>query len=302
VTVIIPEASSYMQLCISMKTFLFPTDFSANAKHIMAYGYSLARRVKANIIICNAIIEPAEIPQTGMVSWPMEESDLLAKDSEHELDILKRYLEDKEESISFNPAISCISEAGTVTDVINNVSHSHNIELVIAGTHGNSGLGTLLLGNHANKIIDFVKKPLLLIPPSAGIIPIKKIAFATDFKNPDHDLKCILTLITLARPLNAEILITHIVDEGGLDAEFKHRVNKFMVSISDKVNYPYIYYRVVNAKHTNKGLDWLCDHGTIDIMAMIHRSHNFFNEFINGSHTKKIAKHIAIPLLVFPSN
>ena len=285
-----------------MKTFLFPTDFSADAKHVVAYGYSLARQVEANIIICNAIIEPAEIPQTGMVSWPMEESDLLLKDSKHELDILKEFLEDKEETISFNPAISYISEAGGVTDVINNVSHSHNIGLVVAGTHGNSGLGTLLLGNHTNKIIDFVNKPLLLIPPSADIIPIKKIAFATDFKNPEYDLQCILTLITLARPLNAEILITHIVDEGGHDAEFQHRVDKFMVSVSDKVNYPHIYYRVVNAKHTNKGLDWLCDRGTIDIMAMVHRSHNFFNEFLKGSHTKKMAKHIAIPLLVFPSN
>jgi len=285
-----------------MKTFLFSTDFSADSKHVLAYGYSLARQVKANIIICNAIIEPAEIPQTGMVSWPMEESDLLAKDSEHELDILKKYLEGKEETISFNPAISCISEAGAVTDIINNVSHSHSIGLVIAGTHGNSGLGTLLLGNHTYKIIDFVKNPLLLIPPSADIIPIKKIAFATDFKNPEYDLQCILTLITLARPLNAEILITHIVDEGGHDAEFQHRVDKFMVSVSDKVNYPHIYYRVVNAKHTNKGLDWLCDRGSIDIMAMVHRSHNFFNEFVNGSHAKKMAKHITIPLLVFPSN
>jgi nucleotide-binding universal stress UspA family protein len=285
-----------------MKTFLFPTDFSADAKHVVAYGYSLARQVKANILICNAIIEPAEIPQTGMVSWPMEESDLLLKNSQHELDILKKYLEDKEETISFNPAINCISEAGSVTDIINNVSHNHNIGLVVAGMHGNSGLGTLLLGNHTSKIIDFVKRPLLLVPPSADITPIKKIAFATDFKNPDYDLECILTLITLARPLNAEILITHIVDEGGHDAEFQHRVDKFMVNVSDKADYPKIYYRAVNAKHTIKGLDWLCDHGTIDIMAMVHRSHNFFNELFNGSHTQKMAKHIAIPLLVFPSN
>ena len=285
-----------------MKTFLFSTDFSADSKHVLAYGYSLARQVKANIIICNAIIEPAEIPQTGMVSWPMEESDLLLKDSKHELDILKEYLEDKEETISFNPAISCISEAGTVTNIINNVCHNHNIGFVVAGTHGNSGLGTLLLGNHADKMIDFVHRPLLLIPPAAPIDPIKKIAFATDFKNPDYDLECILTLITIARPLNAEILIAHIIDEGGHDPEFQRRVDKFMVNISDKVNYPHIYYRVVNAKQTNKGLAWLCDHGTIDIMAMVHRPHNFFDGLFNGSHTQKMAKHIAIPLLVFPSN
>jgi len=284
-----------------MKTFLFPTDFSADTKHVLAYGYSLARQVKANVIICNAIIEPAEVPQTGMVSWPMEESDLLIKDSEHEMGILKEYLEDKEETISFNPTITCISEAGEVTGIINDVSHHHNVSLVIAGAHGNSGLSTLLIGNHAGNIIDFVKRPILLIPPSAKILPVKKIAFATDIKNPGYDLQCLLTLITIARPLNAEILITHIVVEGRHEPEFQHEVDQFLVNVSDKLNYPHIYYRVVNSNHTIKGLDWLCDHGTIDMMAMVHRPHNFFDELFNGSHTQKMAKHIAIPLLVFPS-
>ena len=81
-----------------MKTFLFPTDFSANAKHALNYGYSLAKQVKANMIICNTIIEPAEIPQAGLVSWPMEESDLLQDDSNRELKLLKEQMENKEET------------------------------------------------------------------------------------------------------------------------------------------------------------------------------------------------------------
>ena len=102
-----------------MKKFLFPTDFSANAKHALEYGYSLAKQVKANMIICNAIIEPAEVPQTGLVSWPMEESELLLEDSSHELRLLREHLEGKEQTISFNPIINSRNEAGTVMDMVN---------------------------------------------------------------------------------------------------------------------------------------------------------------------------------------
>jgi len=279
----------------TMKTFLFPTDFSANAKHALKYGYSLAKQVKANMIICNAIIEPAEIPQTGMVSWPMEESELLQRDSNRELKLLKEQMEDKEETISFNPSITCISEAGTVTEVINQLDRQFDIGMVIIGTHANSGLYTLLLGNHSREIIDEVNRPLLLVPPTTKIKPVKKIAFATDFSDPVKDMECIHTLITLARPLNAEILITNIFDED------EHIAEWFMNELANKANYPHIYYRVVKAYHPVSGLDWLCEHGDIDILAMVHRSHSIIDSLFNGSQTQKMANHIVIPLLVFPA-
>src|ERR1700719_502371 len=100
------------KLPTNMKKFLFPTDVSANAKHALDYGYSLAKQVKANMVICNAIIAPAEVPQSGLVSWTMEESDLLLIDSSHELNLLKEKLEGKEETISFSPSIACKNEAG----------------------------------------------------------------------------------------------------------------------------------------------------------------------------------------------
>jgi len=279
-----------------MKKFLFPTDFSANAKHALEYGYSLAKQVKANMIICNAIIEPAEVPQTGLVSWPMEESELLLEDSSHELRLLREHLEGKEQTISFNPIINSRNEAGTVMDMVNHLGHDLDIGLVIIGTHGSSGLSTLLLGNHSRQMIDEISMPLLLVPPAAKIKPVKKIAFATDFNDRSKDLECIYHLITLARPLNAEILITNIFDEN------QDAPEEFMNELANKANYPHIYYRLVKAYRPEAGLDWLCEYGQVDILAMVHRSHNFIDSLFRGSQTQKMAKHIPIPLLVFPAN
>lgn len=285
-----------------MKKFLFPTDFSANAKHALNYGYCLAKQVKAHIIICNAIIEPAEVPQAGLVSWPIEESELLEKDSYHEMNLLKSELEGKEEIISFSPSITCKCETGTVIDMVDGLSGREHIDMVIVGTHGSSGLRTLLLGNHSRQMIDELNKPLLLVPPVAAITPIKKIAFATDFADPEKDLECLHTLIKLAKPLSAEILLTYIYSEEYRASKFQHQIDQFMVRVGDTANYPNIYYREVKAHPPVSGLDWLCEHGNIDILAMVHRSHNFIDSLFRGSQTQKMAGHISIPLLVFPAN
>nr|MCS3813040.1 nucleotide-binding universal stress UspA family protein [Mucilaginibacter sp. X4EP1] len=288
-------ADRLMATLHTMKKFLFPTDFSDDAKHALYYGYNLAKQVKANVIICNAIIEPAEISQAGLVTWPIEESDMLLKDSHHELSSLKQHLENKAETISYNPTITCMEQAGTVLDVVNGITHDKNIGLVIIGTHGSNGLSTLLLGNHSRSMIDEINKPLLLVPPAATITPVKKIAFATDFQDPAYDLNCIINLITLARPLNAEILVTNIFDDG------LHNHEVFMKELTARANYPLLYYRLVKAYKPEAGLDWLCEHGQIDILAMVHRDHTFIDSLFRGSLTQKMANHIPIPLLVFPT-
>jgi nucleotide-binding universal stress UspA family protein len=284
-----------------MKTFLVATDFSANARHAAEYGYRLAKQIKANIILCNAVITPAEMPQSGLVVWPMEESDGLLMDSTKELQYLKKHLESADQEKGFKPVISCKNESGTVTDVVQSQISNGLIDLVVMGTHGSSGLSQFLLGNHSSNMINNTTKPLMLISPETQVLPIKKIAFATDFTHPESDLECLYDLIPLAKLLGAQILLTHIYNEQiqlqGLEKTIKH----FMTDVSNKANYSHIYYRSVKNSHMETGLGWLCEHGQVDMLVMVHRPHSFFYKLLKSSHCEKMAGHIAVPLLVFPA-
>jgi len=283
-----------------MKTILFPTDFSENAKHAIRYGYYLSRQIKADIILCNAVIIPAEAPQAGLVAWPMEESDTLLKDSTAELVKLKSFIEKSRNKSGFQPAISYLNQSGILTDVVNQIIANKKIDLVIIGTHGSSGLTTLLLGNHSRSMIDGVNSPLLLIPPDAKLSPVKKIAFATDFKNPEEDIKSIAALADLAKPLNAEILLTHIYENADKSPEFEQWIKQFVRELPAKIDFSKIKYTMYKSNGAQSGLEWLCDNGDIDILAIMHRSHTFIDSLFRGSQTQKIAGQIPIPLLVFP--
>ncbi len=258
----------------------------------------MAKQIKANVVLCNAVMVPAEIPQAGFIAWPMDEYDVLIDESTEELKKLKAGLaHDKD---AFTPLISCFNEAGTTADVVNGLIAKKNIDLVVMGTHGNSALNSFLLGNHTRILIDTITKPLLLVPAQAPGKPIEKIAFATDFKQPEKDLGYIYELIPLAKALNAEILITHIYDGKSQFPDFHKWIKNFLTDLSNKADYPHIYYRLVRNDYTENGLDWLCEHGQIDMLVMVHRPHTFFDSILKGSYTQKMAARTTIPLLVFP--
>lgn len=283
-----------------MKKLLIATDFSATARHAAEYAYLLAKQLKAGLFLCNTITIPAEVPMSGIVAWPQDEGELLLEDSTEELKRLKAHLEHNDHSDAFRPPVDYLNEAGTVRQTVNEAVTKQKVNLVVAGTHNADRLGTFLLGNHTHELIEFTKKPLLIVPHAATFTPVKKIAFATDLGNPENDLEQLFELIEFARPLDAEILLTHIYKNGDHALNFEKAIERFLLEISNKANYPQIYYRIIKHDKVELGLDWLCEYGHIDMLAMVHRPHDFLDSILNASHTKKMAEHIAIPLLVFP--
>jgi nucleotide-binding universal stress UspA family protein len=282
-----------------MKKLLISTDFSAYAAHAASYGYALAKQIKADITLCNAFIVPAEIPQAGVVVWPMETYNMVLKSSADGLKQLKIDLESKYHS-GYTPVVSLVNEMGTLTDVVKSLVDSHPIDLVVMGTHGSSGLSTVILGNHSKRMINESAKPLLLVPFTAPVKPVKKIAYATDFKHPEKDLLTIYRLIPFAKELDAEILLTHVLNGTHQSPTFKKWLDNMLTDVSNKADYPKIYYRLIKNSEPECGLDWLCEHGQVDILAMLHHKQGFLHNLLYGSHTQKMAEHITIPLLVFP--
>ena len=283
-----------------MKTILIATDFSANAAHSAEYGYQLAKQFKASVILCNAFAIPVEMPQANMVAWPVYEPDEIIKSCADDLKKLKEILE-KSDFDGYHPPVTCLNVAGALQDAINDVVNHNDIELIVMGTHGASGLSGLILGNHSRGMIGNTSRPLLLIPPTTKVHPAKKIAFATDLENIANDLDAIYKLINYAKLLNAELLLHYVAEPKYHTAGLKKQLSETVEELSDRANYSLMDYRLVKSATVESGLKWLGEHEEIDMLAMVHRPHNFLEAMINGSHTQKIAARITIPLLIFPA-
>lgn len=284
-----------------MKNILIATDFSANAANAAKYGYALASQLHANIVLLNSFLAPEATPQGNMIGWPLEDYNTLLEDSRFQVEQFKSELGEIKTEGEFRPAITCISEMGTLTETVLGQTARLDIGLTILGTHHGNTLDTLITGNHCRQLIDATTKPLLVVPSALSYKPVEKIAFASAFDRPQEDLETIYELITFARRLNAEILLTNVYDDTR-PTSYHDRIMQDMLSeISNKANYPGIYYRLVRQFSVEAGLDYLCEHGRIGMLAMVHHPHTWLSQIITGSHTQKMAKHPKVPLMVFPA-
>jgi nucleotide-binding universal stress UspA family protein len=282
-----------------MKTILVATDFSATSIHAAKFAYLFAEQIKADIILCNATIERAIVPEAGNADNE-KKVDSFVEGNLIQLKSIKKQIEHYGKNTDFKPIVRCTMEAGPVTDVVNKTIANEQVDLVVIGTHGTGGTGTFLLGNDSRIMVDEMKKPLMLVPPAAQIGPIKRIAFATDFKHKDNDLESIYQLIPWAKLLNAKILLTHVHEDEDHSVEFQERMKEFIIEIEKKAAYHNLDFRAFRSAGAESGLLWLAQHGQIDVLAMQHHSHTFFDSLFRGSQNYLAARELPIPILVFP--
>jgi len=287
-----------------MKTILVLTDFSDNATHAAEYAFDMAKKMKADLLLCNTFLVPAEIPMSGLSVWPQEGYPVLNEESIQELNQLKKHLQDRPEvkqgSPGFDPQVNVINVDANVAEVVKGMIIKTETSPIVAGTHDKDRLSDFFIGNNVNNMIDNIVLPLLLVPPAADFKPLKKIAFATDLKLTDQDENAVYQLVTLVRPLNAEILITYVHDGKNGTFDFEKRIKELLTRISNKADYPNIYQRVINERVPERGLSLLCENGQVDMLAMVHQDHGLFKTVFGSSHTQKMSERIKIPLLVLP--
>lgn len=276
-----------------MKSLLLLTDFSESGNHAVEYGYHLAKHLKMNVVLCNSI---DIINETNML-WPAEAYPDMVADSEAELQKLKEYLEHMDLTAGFHPGICGESKLGRLADVAEMVMNEIDISMVVIGTH-RKGFARFLLENHAKSLIDSLNCPVLIVPQEAQPGEIKKIAFATDFKDHKRDLKSVYQLIPIAEQMGAKILLAHI-HKGNLES-IKKAEEAFLTEISNKANYPHIFYSCVENDNTEEGLCHLCDIQQVDLLVMLHRSRDFFEQIFDKSNTHTMAGKIKVPLMVIP--
>jgi nucleotide-binding universal stress UspA family protein len=283
-----------------MNTILVPTDFSVHAENAAHYAFKLAACINARLILCNAFNVPAQEIMAAQVAWPLEDYESMQESSTAGLKLLADRLKEHDmEKDCMAPEVSYSSSAGSVADVVGSLAVKERALLVIMGTSENGGLVRFLWGLKRNSLIEEVRVPILLVPERYQYKRLKRIAFATDWQPTDIDV--IQSLTTLARYDNAAILIVHISKSEDTEWLKDNSTSEFLREVTGKLNYPNIYYRQIKNDDINKGLEWLEQNGDIDMLAMVHRRHPILEKLIKGSHTKTVAEHNLIPLLIFPA-
>jgi nucleotide-binding universal stress UspA family protein len=137
---------------LPIRTILHPTDFSAESHSAFEVASSLARDYKAKLLLLHVVPPPRVYAPDGIaVPFPVEEP----ANARANLDQLK-------------PADATIAverevrEGDAATEILK-FAEEKQVDLIVMGTHGTSGLTRLLVGSVAESVLRKAPCPVLTV-------------------------------------------------------------------------------------------------------------------------------------------
>jgi nucleotide-binding universal stress UspA family protein len=267
---------------------LIPTDFSSVANNALQYAIKLAQKTNAHIFLLhvnNVPIMDASFPNEVYQTYTAEIEDFAKKSFEN---IENLYF--KNSNITFETKTSF----GFVNDEIQEFANNNEIDLIILGTTGASGIQEILIGSNAASVVAKAEIPVLVIPPTSTFTDIKKIVYASDFNEPEFP--SVSRLAFFANLYDAEVSVLHI--KSFADNLFDAEHNFFS---RNKENVEVNKWKIVKLPEGESIIDSInnfveTEQPNLIVLAKHNRS--FFDRLFHRSLSKQMAYHTKTPLLV----
>jgi nucleotide-binding universal stress UspA family protein len=207
----------------SVKNVLFATDFSATSESALPYATAICRRFRSTLHLVHVLSEASLLMMTGGLDYVSmgtiyEDAHNEAKDK---LDQIAAHLETIPHHIYVRH--------GAVWKNLAEVIQQSEIDLIVVGTHGRTGLGKLLLGSVAEDILHHASCPVLTAGPKVSgraklpafknsardLAPVelelRQILFATNFSKDAARMAQEAAL--LADEFHARLTLMHVMED-----------------------------------------------------------------------------------------
>ncbi len=275
-----------------MKNILIPTDFSENAFNALKYGVELFQKNKCTFHILH--VNP--IPPYSGASSSIKASSILKenllKDSKDNL----RKLLKKIERLTLNTKHTFHTRAtySYFVDTVKNEVDKKQIDLIIMGTKGASGLKKVAVGSNTGDVITKVKCPLLAVPENASYKHPKEIAFPTDY-NIEYDLKVLDTLLGMANQHQSFLRVLHVSKKGDELNEVQLANKAFLHDCFSGAEHS---FHSLTGTKLETAVQCFVESRDIDMIAMVAKNLNFFQRILFRPAVEEISYHTDVPFLV----
>ena len=218
----IADRSAQPSSAISVNNVLFATDFSATSEAALPYATAICRRFRSTLHLVHVLSEASLLMMTGGVDYVSMGT--IYEDAQNEAKDKLDQIAARFESIPHRNHV----RHGMVWKNLAEIIEQNEIDLIVVGTHGRTGLGKLLLGSVAEDILRHAPCPVLTVGPKVSgraklpafrshgseLAPIelelRQILFATNFASSAPRMA--LEAAWLAEEFHARITLMHVME------------------------------------------------------------------------------------------
>ncbi|WP_316633321.1 universal stress protein [uncultured Flavobacterium sp.] len=272
-----------------MKRILVPTDFSEHAEDALKVAAKIAKKNDSEIIILHMLELPHQMNDAILGGTSIPETMLFMKKANEMLDetSARPYLQGIQvtEIVKMDKPIHGITQ----------VSQDNEIDLIVMGSHGSSGIEELLIGSNTEKVVRNSEIPVLVIKKDISDFKVENIVFASDFS--EETKKPFEKLLNFTKFFGSKIHFVTICTPNSFKPS--HIVEKTMNDFISQFNITNYTSQTYNDTNIEKGIINFSNGINADIIGMCTHGRTGFAHFFNGSISEGLVNHTIRPVITF---
>jgi nucleotide-binding universal stress UspA family protein len=262
-----------------MKTIIVPVDFSTTATNAAEFAGNLAAFYGAEIWLYHAYQIPIALSEFAYPVVDIAELDLLKENTQSKL----------RRTITINTR----AEMNMLQLGLTNFCNELKPDMVVMGLTGKNALTRLIVGSNTIKTIYELTYPILVVPPMAEFIPVRKIGFACDYRQVEKTTPVAL-LKKIVTDFHAELHVMNVDNnksnpDAGL-AQESYLINELLRDTKAE-------FHSIEAGEITDGINWFVNRSKLDWLVVIPKKHNLLEKIFRRSQTKELVYHTHIPIL-----
>jgi nucleotide-binding universal stress UspA family protein len=271
-----------------MKKILVPTDFSDCADNATEVAAQISRKTGATLCLLHVISIPVYGKANSFEFHSKSAEGIfwmkLAKESFQKL-LARPYMKDVNtvEIIQFENVYKTIAAQ----------ANEHDIDLLVMGSHGDSGAHEVFIGSNAEKVVRLVDCPVLTIKKRHENFDLNTVIFASNFFGEAKDnFNRLFSFIEL---FNAKLHLVKI--NTPVHFETSTYSNQLMDDFIKEWDLKNVEKHIHNERGVQIGLHVMSKELNADLIAMETHGKSGITRFFMGSHTEGVVNHIELPVL-----
>lgn len=273
-----------------MKTILIPTDFSEISEAAVDFGLQLAQQHGYDVILHHSVdfvhtYDSMYMDAPNAHSFTQE----VVQDSENRLENL--LIKSRRDGITITKSLT----VGNMIADMRKVIDSKEVDLVIMGTKGASGLKEFFVGSNTEKMVRSLDCPVISIPSKIDLKKIRKIMVPVDLAELRPGFLRQISFFQQLFSAAVEFVwvrTPHTIENAELiNEEFNILLSEYEISSSS--------FTIVRDIFPDEGILRYAQDSDVDMLAMATHARRGLAHLFSGSLTEDVMNHSNIPLWSF---
>lgn len=286
-----------------IRRILVPTDFSENAKNAYEVALSIARRTGAAIKLLHVVEMPygsyynmsGNFSATGDTSLPTD----AGMEHVYVLQMLETTKANMRKLINSvdHSGVDVVEEVAVDRPIskIKSTIKDDDVDLVVMGSKGASGLDEFLIGSNTEKVVRSAECPVLTVKKRDAEFVVNEIVLASDFK---REVRHAIEQFKWFQGLfGARLHMVYINTPGAFESS--GNIRQKLQDTAEKYGLQNYTINVYNDVIEEDGILHFANDIRADLIMMATHGRTGISHLLSGSIAEDLVNHTNIPVLTF---